>query len=226
MLGAALLASLLAQAVSPAYAVPERPGEAPPRAPVDDLPVDASNTLGIQGRFAYRLPGQAPMLGAAGGYSVGASFEHRYGNLTPDVEVGVALDLFYDRFASQAQVPTLNAAGMVVGTMQAERFLFHTSFAALQMIGLHIGPTRLFAGAGGGVAIGFLSDPVSNVETASSKAVQPIARACVGADVQLRGRMGLMVRVDYTYPLTNPGYGSYQPFGDQFDAGAGAVYRF
>jgi len=227
MLGALLLASWLAQSANPAYAQPPLPGPPVPRAPVDDPPVDAANTLGVRGSFAYRPTSGGEALAPAGGYSIGVTFEHSYGQITPSVDAGLELDLFHDHFQSSTDTALSGVPGVSGGISDADHLLMQTSFAALQTIGLHIGPVRLFAGLGGGVTVGYVSYPnVSTDNTDTRTVLQPIARAGAGVDISVRRRFGIVIRADYTHPFTHPWFDGYQPFGDLFDAGVGAVYRF
>jgi hypothetical protein len=139
----------------------------------------------------------------------------------------VALDLFHDHFTANTGVPLTGVPGVDGGISDAQRLLMQTSFAALQTVGLHLGLVRFFAALGGGLTVGYLSNPNAMTGNTDTKTVlQPVARAGGGVDITLRGRVGLVIRADYTHPLTHPGFQGYEPFGDLFDAGAGAVYRF
>jgi hypothetical protein len=50
----------------------------------------------------------------------------------------------------------------------------------------------------------------------------------VGLDVTVAPQMAVVVRADFTHPLSRPTFGGFasSPFGDLFDVGAGFLYRF
>ena len=62
----------------------------------------------------------------------------------------------------------------------------------------------------------------------TSTEVQPVARGAAGVDLPCAPRSAIVVRVDYTHPLTRPTFAgmSESPFGDLIDVGVGYQYRF
>jgi hypothetical protein len=204
MLAAALLACLLAQAednaADPARAPPAPPG---PPTPTPSLQGDAEgpNAFGVAGRFAYRLNRDAasPSVPSAG-LSLGASFEHRYATLGGALELGAALDMFFDRFSSAGDL--VSAQGTTIQ---------ETSFVALQTAAVRVGGgPRVWAGLGGGLGVGGLADST----------IHALARGAGGLEIPLRGAAALLVMADYTRTLAS------QSRSDLFDAGAVLLYRF
>jgi hypothetical protein len=229
MPAAVLIASWLAQAADPARAPPEPPGPPEPRAPVDHAIPDPANALGVEARFAYRLATEGPGLGPNAGFSLGASYERRYGTVA-GLALGAAVDLYYDQFTTGVVGSTMVEPG-VEQTFNGERLLSQTSFAVMQKAALPVGRARPWLAAGAGVTIGYFSSPEIDLRPGQATVVQPLARAAAGVDVTVRGRAGVVVRADYTRVLTHPSFTTdlrqtYRPFGDLVDVGAGLLYRF
>jgi hypothetical protein len=217
---ALFVASWLAQAEP---APPEPAPAAPPAAapsPSSSPPLPPTS-LAVYGRFAYR-PGDSVGPAPAAGFSLGATFEHRYAAINDLVGLGVGVDLFYDHFASDQQFITTS-----------QQLLTQTSFVALQTVSLALGRARPWVAGGGGVTWAYFSGtgltgtgmPLPGV---SDSELQPLVRGAAGLDVTVAPQMAVAVRADLTHPLTHPTFGGfgYSPFGDLVDAGVGFLYRF
>jgi hypothetical protein len=192
MLGVALLlASLMAQTEDPAYALPEPPGPPVPRAPIDG-PADGPNTVSVTGRFAYRMSvaGEVATDASSIGFALGAGLEHRYATLNGWLELGAGLSMRFDSFRTSPDL---------------------SNFVAMQTAAVRVGPGRVSAGVGAGLAVAQMSGP---------GVLHPVARAVLGIEVPLRGHTALALSADYTRILTHSSYG------DLLDAGAGLLYRF
>jgi hypothetical protein len=219
MLGTApaalFVASLLAQAEpAPPEAAPPSPPAAPAPSP------EPPSSLAIHGRFAYR-PGDAVGPAPATGFSLGATFEHRYAAVGP-LGLGVGVDLFYDHFARDQQFITAQ-----------QQLLTQTSFVALQTVSLAVNRVRPWVAGGGGVTWAYfsgtgLTDLGMPMPGVSHGELQPLVRGAAGLDVTVAPQMAIVVRADLTHPLTHPTFGGFgvSPFGDIFDVGAGFLYRF
>jgi hypothetical protein len=186
--------------------------------------------VGVQLRFAYRFTGEGPTLRPTEGFSLGASLQRRYLRIAEVVDLGAGLDLFYDRFAEGVLGSAPDASG-AEQSFDGQRLLTETSFALLQTVSLNLGPVRPWLGLGGGLTIAYFSSPEQELRPGSTSAVQPLARAGIGADIPLRGRAAVGVRADYSYLFTQPTFTTqagqtFRPFGNLFDVGIGLLYRF
>jgi hypothetical protein len=226
MLATVLMATWLAQAEA-APPEPAAPAPAAPAPALDPAPRDPVNALGLQARLAYRLGSEGSAVGPAAGFSVGATFAHRYLLVARVLELAAALDLFHDNF-------TTAVTGSTPGTelpYAGERTLTQTSFALLQVLAVRGGPLRAWVAGGAGVTIAYFSSPERTLRPGSSSATQPLARAAAGIDVDIGARTAVCLRADFTHPLTRPSFTStagqtYSLFGDLFDAGVGVQFRF
>jgi hypothetical protein len=202
---ALVVASLLAQA-EPAPS--EEPAPSPPASspaapsPPDDLtPRRPLHAVAVHGRFAYR-PNDSGSGVPAAGFSLGGTFERRYASLGDILGLGVGLDFFFDRFASDQK-------NMTSGTQIVlnARELMQTSFVALQTVALERLPVRPWIAAGGGIAVG--------------QSTRPVARGAAGVELGLTRATAIAVRADLTHPLSDPG-----AYGDILDVGLGFLERF
>jgi hypothetical protein len=178
MFGAALLlASIVAQAEDPAYAIPEPPGAPAPRAPIDG-PSDGPNTLSVTGRFAYRIAPAGDVGGEPSsiGFAVGGGLEHRYATLHNLVELGAGANFRFDHFRTQPDL---------------------SNFVAMQTASVRLGPGRLSAGVGAGLS----------VAQSTSPALHLVARGVLGIEIPVRGRISVALSADYTRTLTSATYG-------------------
>ena len=256
-----LLATILAQAeAAPAEAPPRAPPAAdpgpaepaPPEAPPPAPPAAAStpaatphpspekplpappNTAAVLAGFAYR-PGAS--LQPTAGFSIGGSFQRRYGTLASVLDAGWAFDFFFDRFSTAADATVIDAGG-IARTVPSTRTISDTSFAALQTLGTHAAAWRLWLGAGGGFSIGFLSGPDGATGTTTgatgsntANAYQPFARAAAGAEIAVSDMSAVGLRAGYTFMLTTSGPTNAtgersQLVGDLLDIQVGLFYRF
>jgi hypothetical protein len=176
----------------PAPAAAE-PSELTPRRPL--------HAVAVHGRFAYR-PNDSGSGVPAEGFSLGGTFERRYADLSGGLALGVGLDFFFDRFASDEKRMTDG-----VSTALYARELTQTSFVALQTVALERLPVRPYVAAGAGVAVGF--------------STHPVARGAAGVEMGLSRSTALAVRADLTHALSNAG-----ATGDILDVGLGFVERF
>jgi hypothetical protein len=214
-LPAAALAFWLAQA-EPAPPEPVAPpSPAAPAALLEPPPARAS-AVGVHARFAYR-PEDDGAVAPRGGFSLGATFERRYATVGKRLGLGLDVDFFFDRFGSQAESISLTP-----------HLLTQTSFVALQTLSTDVATVRLWVGGGGGLTIAYASSALANGMGATTSEVQPVARAAAGADLPVAPRSAVVVRVDYTHPLTRPTFAGFagSPFGDLVDVGLGFQYRF
>ena len=216
MLTAAVLAWLWAQASAPATASPPAP---PPPPPVLD------NAVGVTGSYARRLGDEGRNVGPASGFSIGGDYEHRYYATPTGFELGVGLDFFYDRFATELDDPALLDVGL------SERIISQTSFALAQTVAWRLGRVRPFAKAGAGVSIAYFSSPEIMFRPGSFDAVQPLARATVGVRVVVYRDVAVSLQGMFTHLFTRPAYTTndgavYSLFGDLFDLGLGVVMQF
>jgi hypothetical protein len=201
---ALLLACLLAQSAAerdPEHAepVPLPPARLLPRAPLEGSP-DGPNAVGVAARFAYRFNSDG---NPAVGFSLGATFEHRYARLPPVLELGAALNLFFDRFSPADQIVNVEVQPQVTT---------RNTFALLQTAAARFGRARAWAGLGAGLSVGY---------GGAGTIVQAIARGGGGLELALRGGAAVGAHADYTYGLTRSASS-----GDLFDAGLAFLYRF
>jgi len=199
----ALLAALLVAQPQDPRALPPPPTPVP-RAP-NSGPDDGPNTIRVAGGLAYRLSGAAADLGfPATGLSLAAAFERRY-MVLDFLELGAAVNLFFDRFSAQ----TIGMSGTSSG-------LTHNTFVLLQTAAVRADRWRFSAGAGLGVTV------------SSAGPVQPVARGLLDAELTLWGRSALALVGGYTRSLTSPAAtdSSPAPFGSSADVDLAYVYRF
>jgi len=225
MLAAALLASLLAQAEqAPA------PPPAPPRpVPVAAAPAPPPNEISVHARLAYRI-GSDAQVGPSAGFSLGGMFERRYLASRRGMELGAAVDFFYDHFSTAVVGSSVDATGQET-QYAADRTLSRTSFALLQTVGWRTPDLRIFAAVGAGITIGYFSSPELVLRPGNTTAAQPLARAALGAEIALSPLTAVVLRADYSHAFTRPLFTTeagpaYSLFGDVFDAGAGMLVRF
>jgi hypothetical protein len=238
MLAAALFASLWAQAEQAPAPAPSPPPAAAPAAPTPtptptlakSAPPPRPNGVAVHARFAYRVGTEGKSLGPAAGFSLGGTFERRYRARERGLELGLAADFFYDRFATAVVGSAPDATGQET-VFAGERTLSQTSFAVLQTVGWRATDMRTFAAIGPGVTIGYFSSPEGNLRPGSKTTAQPLARAVLGTEFALSPFTAVIIRVDYTHLFTRPTFTTdtaaiYSLFGDILDAGAGLLVRF
>ena len=226
MLAAALLASLWAQAEQAPAPPPAPPRPAPATAPALPPP----NEISVHARLAYRIGNDAQAVGPAAGFSLGGMFERRYFASRRGIELGAAVDFFYDRFSTAVVGSSPDATGQET-QYAASRTLSRTSFALLQTVGGRTTGLRIFAAVGPGITIGYFSSPELVLRPGNTTAAQPLARAALGAEIALSSLTAVVLRADYSHSFTRPLFTTdagpaYSLFGDVFDAGAGMLVRF
>jgi hypothetical protein len=199
-------------------------------------PAPPANAVSVFGRFAYRIGDPGQTLPPAGGFSLGGSIERRYLSLPHALELGAAIDFFYDRFAMDVIGSTLDQNGNPVAAPGTRAFT-HTNFAVLQAAALALDSIRPFVAFGGGVDIGYFSTPEPALAPGSQSAVMPLVRGVLGIEVPIGNGVAVVVRADYTHLFSRPSYtpslpggGGTSPtisfWGDLFDAGAGVAAHF
>jgi hypothetical protein len=226
MLAAWLFASLLAQAEpAPPEAPPPAPASRPDPSGEPATTAPGPNAVSVRASIAYRLDG-GETLGPAGGFCVGGEFERRYHQLAGPaalgaVELGFAVSFGYQRFATSVEGQETS--------FQAQRVLSKTGFALLQTIAIRLERMRPFLALGPGLVINFFSSPEF---TQGKTAVQPIAQASAGLEVDVAKDTAVVARVDAIHPFTDPVFAPgpssprYTLFGDVITAGLGLVVRF
>jgi hypothetical protein len=205
----------------PAEAAPAEPGppkSAGPAAPAAPAPAPEAAgppmaTASIIAGLASRIGTDASRLGPTVGFSFGASLQHRYAVLSPELVLGLAADFLYYRFSNAAP----------------DRTITETTFALLQTFDVRNGATHVWFGAGGGVAVGFFSS--NDLSPATASARQPFARVVGGADVAINAQAAVGFRAGYMSMLTSGAQttGPGDPiklFVDLLDIQVGLFYRF
>jgi len=233
MLATAVLALWWAQAEpAPVEAAPAEPAPLTVAAPAPEPP-GLDNRVAITGAFAYRLGDEGRAIGPADGFSLGGSYERRYFLLSPEIELGVGLDFFYDKFQTGVTGTTTTEPG-VEQTFPTERIISQTGFVALQTLAWRHGRWRPFVEAGPGFTIAYFSTSEEMFRPGTFDAVQPLVRVAGGLDVTLTHDVGIVARVGFddlftrpTFTATAPGgVQTYSFLGNLFDAGLGVVFFF
>jgi hypothetical protein len=229
MLAASLLASLLAQAE------PAPPESAPlPPALLAEPVLPRANAVSVHASLAYRVGVGGDNLGPAGGFSISGGFERRYFVVAGVLQLGAAIDFSYQRFSTGVEGSAMTGTGEEV--FDGQRTLSKTGFALIQTVAVQLGRVRPFIGLGPGLAINFFSSPEVTLRPGSKTAVQPMAQAMAGFDVDMGGNTAIVVRADVTHPFTDPVFTPslspqnppprYALFGDVVDVGFGLLVRF
>jgi hypothetical protein len=223
MLGTVTAALFVASWLAQAEPAPPEPAAPSPPAPPTAAAIELSppTSLAVHGRFAYR-PGGSVGAAPAAGFSLGATFEHRYASPVSVLGLGVAIDFFYDHFSRD---------GTFIEAMP--ELLTQTSFVALQTVSAELGRVRPWLAGGVGLTFAYfsgtgLTDTGTPMPGVSASKLQPLVRGAVGLDVTIAPQMAIVVRGDLTHPLTHPTFGGFgsSPFGDLVDIGVGLLYRF
>jgi hypothetical protein len=204
------------------------PGATPPAVPppADDLTPPA-NMAGLSGGVAVRL---GTVLAPTTGFAFCGSYNRRYVLLSPSLALGVQIDFSFDRFSTSVDVPSSDTSGQVTN-VSSTRTTTATSFAALQTLQVQVGSSHVWAGAGGGLSIGFLTTPEVDLRGNSATAYQPFARAVAGTDFALDGQTSVGLRAGYakmlsTSTVSGAGGARWDVVGDLLDIQAGLFYRF
>jgi hypothetical protein len=230
MLAAWLFASLLAQAEPAPPEPPAAPAPQPDPSAALVSTAPGPNAVSVRASLAYRLDGGGETLGPAGGFCVSGEFERRYHELA-GVELGAALTFSYQRFATGVEGSSMKAPGQEE-LFDGQRVLSKTGFALLQTVAFRVARLRPFLALGPGLVVSFFSSPELALRPGSKTAVQPIAEASAGLEVDVARDTAVVARVDVIHPFTDPVFtpGASSPrytlFGDVLTAGFGLVVRF
>jgi hypothetical protein len=157
--------------------------------------------------------------------SLGGEFERRFLAFDNGLELGAALDFFYDRFSMEAIAA--DPSGQTNGTI-VDRTLSQTSFTALETTGWRYADMRLFVGIGGGLTVNYFASP--DQFPGSRTALKPLACGVFGFDFAVASRTAAILRIDYNHTFNHESFAVngmvYPLFGDVFDAGIGLLVRF
>jgi hypothetical protein len=213
---------LLAQA----QAVPAAPPAAPPEAPEPP-----AFFLGLAIGGSHRLAPSGQELPPAYGMSVATLLGRRYGQVGPGgLELGVAVHFDYQRYARGVTIPMVRSGQQT--SFEGVRTLSYYDFAALQTATLPVGPVRLLASAGAGLAIGYFSTLEPALRPGEARMLRPLVRASLGADTTLGpedGRLGIALGMTLVFwePRFNTALGeTLQVFGDRLSANVSYTYAF
>jgi hypothetical protein len=208
------------------------PAAAPPPLPplVGEPPaLPPANSTSVYVRYAYRLGADGDGIVPASGFSLGGEFERRLRAFQTGIELGVALDFFYDRFTKDVIATTVGPMGDPEPAI-GSRTLSQTTFALMETTGWRYADMRLFVGVGAGLTVGYFVSP--DVASSGNTDLQPLARGVFGFEFAIAARTAAVLRVDYTHTFARDSYfvgptGQLHPvFGDLFDAGVGFLLRF
>jgi len=218
---------------TPAPVTPQGPAAAAPPAPAPIIAEPATpppaNSTSVYVRYAYRLGADGDGIVPASGFSLGGEFERRLRSFETGLELGVALDFFYDRFTKDVIATTVGPMGdpePAIGT----RTLSQTTFALMETTGWRYADMRLYVGVGAGLSVGYFVSP--DVSPSGNTDLLPLARGVFGFDFAIAPRTAAVLRVDYTHTFARGSSfvgptGQARPiFGDLFDAGIGFLLRF
>jgi hypothetical protein len=232
-LHAMFCALLLAQA-EPAPPEPPKPPPPPP-APVapPQTPAQPEYFIGLAVGGGHRLATAGEQVPPAYGMSVASLFGLQYaslplGGLT--FELGAAIHFDYQRYASDVTISLIRSGRET--TYEDVRTLSYYDFAALQTVGLPLGPVRLLASAGVGLALGHFSTLEPALRPGESRMIRPLVRGSLGVDAAVGsqdGRLGLTIGA--SLPLFEPSFSTdtgqrLQVFGDRLSANLMYSYTF
>jgi hypothetical protein len=217
---------------SPAPPPPSLPAPAPippPGVVGEPAPIPPSNSASVYVRYAYRVGNDGDGIVPASGLSLGGEYERRLRAFETGIELGAAVDFFYDRFTKDVIATAVGPMGdtePAIGT----RTLSQTTFALMETTGWRYADMRLYVGVGAGLTIGYFVSP--DISSRGNTDLQPLARGVFGFDFAIAARTSAVLRIDYTHTFSRDTYflgpgGTLRPvFGDLFDAGVGFLLRF
>lgn len=215
----------------PSPSPPSLPAPVPPPPPgvvAEPAPIPPPNAASVYVRYAYRV-GNGDGVVPASGLSLGGEYERRLRAFETGIELGAAIDFFYDRFTRDVIATSVGPMGdpePAIGT----RTLSHTTFALMETTGWRYADMRLYVGVGAGVTVGYFVSP--DISSRGNTDLQPLVRGVFGFDFAIAARTSAVLRIDYTHTLSRDAYflgqdGTLRPvFGDLFDAGVGFLLRF
>ena len=164
------------------------------------------------------------------GFSLGGEFERRLRAFQTGIELGLAVDFFYDRFTKDVIATTVGPMG---DPEPADR-VAHALADDLRPHGDDRVAIRRHAPVRRcrrGPDRRLLRQPGRRRRAATTD-LQPLARGVFGFDFAIAPRTAAILRVDYTHTFYRDSYfvgptGDLHPmFGDLFDAGIGFLLRF
>ena len=215
---------------APAPGSAAAPPPAPPPLVAEPAPAPPPNSVSVHVRYAYRVDSGGDSIVPAAGLSLGGEFERRLRGFSNGIEIGVATNFFYDRFAKDVIATSVDpATGGAEMTIQT-RTLSQTSFAIMETTAWRYADMRLYLGIGAGLMVGYFGSP--DIQSSSQTELQPLARGVFGFDFAIAARTFAVLRVDYSHTFNRDSYfvsstGALHPmFGDLFDAGIGFLLRF
>lgn len=224
---------LLAQA-EPAPPEPKPPAPAPiAPAPPPEPPAPPAYFIGLGIGGGHRLATEGEPLQPTYGMSVASLFGRRYASLAlgpVTLDLGAAVHFDYQRYVRTVNIPIVR--GGVPGTYEDLRSLSYYEFSALQTLALPLGPLRLLAAVGAGLALGHFSTLEPALRPGEARMVRPLVRGSLGADVQVGSQGGrLGVGISMAVPLFEPTFSTamgqrLQVFGDRLSANVIYSYAF
>ena len=219
---------------APVTPAPQGPAAAAPPAPPPIVAEPATppppNSASVYVRYAYRVGAASDGIVPASGLSLGGEFARRLRAFESGIELGAAIDFFYDRFAKDVIATSIDPGSGSSEMTIVTRTLSQTTFALMETTGWRYADMRLFVGVGAGLTVGYFGS-----QEASSRGttdLQPLARGVFGFDFAIAPQTAAILRVDYTHTFYRDSYfvgptGDLHPmFGDLFDAGIGFLLRF
>ena len=188
-----------------------------------------ANSTSVYVRYAYRVGADGNGVVPASGFSLGGEFERRLRAFQTGIELGVAIDFFYDRFTKDVIATTVGPMGDPEPAI-GSRTLSQTTFALMETTGWRYADMRLYVGVAAGLTVGYFVSP--DVAAGGNTDLLPLARGVFGFDFAIAPRTAAILRVDYTHTFSRDSTfvgptGESRPiFGDLFDAGIGFLLRF
>jgi hypothetical protein len=214
---------------TPASQGPAAAAPASPPVVAEPATPPPANSASVYVRYAYRVGAEGDGVVPASGFSLGGEFERRLRAFETGIELGVALDFFYDRFAKDVIAASVGPMGDLEPAI-ASRTLSQTTFALMETTGWRYADMRLYLGVGAGLTVGYFVSP--DVSSRGNTDVQPLVRGVFGFDFAIAARTAAILRVDYTHTFYRDSNfvgatgESHPAFGDLFDAGIGFLLRF
>jgi hypothetical protein len=218
---------------APVTPVPQGPAAAAPPAlpPIVGEPATPppANSTSVYVRYAYRVGAEGDGVVPTSGFSLGGEFERRLRAFQTGIELGVAVDFFYDRFTRDVIATTVGPMGDPEPAI-GSRTLSQTTFALMETTGWRYADMRLYVGVAAGLTVGYFVSP--DIAAGGSTDLLPLARGVFGFDFAIAPRTAAILRVDYTHTFSRdstfvgPTGESHPVFGDLFDAGIGFLLRF
>ncbi len=182
------------------------------------LPTDISFLV----RGSYRLPPASDDLPPAFGYGFALALAHRYAHLGDTADLGLELDLGYQRHERAVDGTRTEPDGTET-TFAGHRIIAQHAFALSQTIGATFFPSvsaptsaaaggeppeerpvRVWAGAGGGLAVLDFETDEKALRPGVSHPARALVRFAAGIELTLTGTTFLGLRADHTWVLDPP----------------------